>query len=136
MGPFDYLNSVSYSKQNIWTEDSPTEYVPFLVNRGLSFFIDCIMAANEMNMLATSLDSKLQYEYYLKTLSPYRRYSGKWGTKENQENTKVISDVLQVNMSKARAIAGLLTEDQLKLFHTAKGGLEKNANLNGRSSTN
>lgn len=127
MGPFDYLNSVSKTKENIWTEASPTEYVPFLVNRGLSYFVDCVMSVNEMNMASSSLEPKMQYDYYMHCITPFRRYSGKWGKKIAQDEIETISNVLQVNRTKARQIFALLTEEQMKCFKTAKGGTE-NAN--------
>jgi len=52
--PFDYLNSINVTKQNMMRGSENDElaekgYNPFMVNRGLSYFQDTIALANEMN---------------------------------------------------------------------------------------
>ena len=51
MTPFDYLNAINLTKKNIFAEDplADKEYVPYIVNRGLSYFPDTVLYANEMN---------------------------------------------------------------------------------------
>ena len=54
MNPFDFINSVSHNKKDLITDSENPEfaeklYQPFLVNRGLSYFPDTILYANEMN---------------------------------------------------------------------------------------
>jgi hypothetical protein len=50
MNPFDYVNQILQGKkQLIVDEATESEYVPFLVNRSLSYHVDCIAYANEMN---------------------------------------------------------------------------------------
>ena len=63
MNPFDYLNSINVSKQNLMrgsNDDAVAEkdYVPYMVNRGLSYFQDTVVIANEMNV-HHDLDKKL-----------------------------------------------------------------------------
>ena len=50
MSPFDYLNSINMTKKDlIVDEQSEKDYVPFIVNRGLGYFADTVLFANEMN---------------------------------------------------------------------------------------
>jgi hypothetical protein len=50
MNPFDVLNSINYTKENLFEDpQSFKEYSAFMVNRGLSYFPDTILYANEMN---------------------------------------------------------------------------------------
>ena len=47
MNPFDYLNAINDTKQNVIEDSDNPElaeklYPPYLVNRGLSFFIDTV----------------------------------------------------------------------------------------------
>jgi len=48
----DWLNSINQTKKNLIDEDSSLEkeYSPYIINRCLSGYIDCIMYANEMNI--------------------------------------------------------------------------------------
>ncbi|MBV32909.1 MAG: DNA polymerase, partial [Porticoccaceae bacterium] len=75
--PFDFLNSINYSKQNLIKEpQDEKEYVPFIVNRGLGYFQDTIMLANEMNVNC-HIDNKMQYDFLKNTVRKRKRFS-KW----------------------------------------------------------
>ena len=62
MNPFEFVKSINEKTGNLIANDQDMErqYMPFLVNRGLSFTADTILAANEMNSVPF-LDKKLQY---------------------------------------------------------------------------
>ena len=63
MNPFDYVNAINYSKKDIMvTRDDEKVYVPFMVNRSLSYFSDTVLLANEMNKFH-HLDSRLQFSF-------------------------------------------------------------------------
>ena len=60
MSPFDYVNQILQGKKQLIVDDvTESEYVPFLVNRSLSYQIDCLSYANEMNR-RSFIDKKLQ----------------------------------------------------------------------------
>ena len=43
MSPFDYVNQILQGKKQLIVDDvTESEYVPFLVNRSLSYQIDCV----------------------------------------------------------------------------------------------
>ena len=48
----DYLNAINFTKEKILDTDDLTwekKYPPFVINKCLSMFYDCIAQANEMN---------------------------------------------------------------------------------------
>ena len=50
MNHFDYLNSINTTKDDIMVDDiAEKKYSSYMVNRGLSYFNDTILLANEMN---------------------------------------------------------------------------------------
>ena len=50
MNPFEYLKAINESKKDIMVDDiAEKEYNAFIINRGLSYFQDTILYANEMN---------------------------------------------------------------------------------------
>lgn len=117
--PFDYINSISYNKKNVMRETDNDElaekgYVPFLVNRGMSYYPDTIFYSNEMNM-RPSLDNKLAYEYYLNSIRPRKRFS-KWFKKENDNVIEVVMNYYKCSYSKALQYARVLTEDQITII--------------------
>jgi len=66
MNPFDYVNEILQGKKQLIIDDaSEKAYVPFLTNRSLSYHLDCVMYANEMNRRHI-IDSKLQNDSGLK----------------------------------------------------------------------
>jgi len=85
---FDYVKSINQTKENMMRDTENDElaeraYEPFLTNRSLSYFIDTVLLANEMNMRQDA-DKKLQYEYFLNSVRPRKRFA-KW-VKNNTDN--------------------------------------------------
>lgn len=116
MTPFDYVNSINFNKKNLMRDTANDElaekaYVPFLTNRSLSYFMDTLLYANEMNMHG-HLDHKLQYEFYLNIIRPKKRFS-KWAKSDVSDDIMIISQFFQYSVPKAREAITLLTEDQM-----------------------
>lgn len=123
---FDYINSILHSKNiEIKTEYDEKGYVPYITNRHLSYFMDCVLYANEMN-LNPFLDKKLQYDYYKYSIRPKKRFA-KWTKKENNENISSIQEHYNVSYKKAQEMCDLLTTEQLNEIKRKieKGGILK-----------
>jgi len=117
MKPFDFLNEINYGKKNIIEQsDNPDLaekiYTPFIVNRGLSYFADTVLFANEMNV-HNQCDNKLQFDFYLNTIRKRRRYS-KWAKKEQDEHLDIIMSHYGYSYEKARQVISLFNEKQLQ----------------------
>lgn len=125
MTPFDYINAISQSKDNLIVDDlSEKEYNPFIVNKGLSYFSDTIFYANEMNSKHL-LDKKPQFLYLLNIVRPRKRYS-KWFKNEVIEDIRIISEYFGYSYSKAKQVQNIITPDQLKIIKAKleKGGVK------------
>ena len=111
--PFDFLNSINNTKEDLIgdSEANEKDYIPFLVNRGLSYFPDTILMANLMNQYG-HLDKKLQYSYYLNGIKKRNRYA-KWGKTETPENLEVIKKYYNYSDSKAIEALKCLSEAQI-----------------------
>ena len=46
----DVIPSIQQTKKVVITTENERDYVPFVVNRSISFHLDMVMAVNEMNM--------------------------------------------------------------------------------------
>jgi len=128
MSPFDFINAINHSKEDLIAKSDNPElaekvYEPFIVNRGLSFFADTILYANEMNRLAL-LDKKPQFAYLLNSIRPRKRYS-KWFKQEKIEKLDIVSEYFGYSKSKAKDIINILTDDQIKIIKEKlqKGGM-------------
>lgn len=112
---FDFLNAINDTKKDLIKEDPHTEkdYVPFMVNRGLSYFGDTVMYANEMNMHA-SISKKWQFEFYLAGIKKKKRFS-KWAKKEStSDDLKLIMQQYDYSAKRAQEALDMLTDEQLK----------------------
>lgn len=126
--PFDFLNSINTSKQNLIREEGrgASEYAPYLMNKGLSQFADTIMHANEMNV-RWHMDKQMQYEFLLHSIRPRKRMS-KWAKKEDAELTKTIAELFGCSTKRAEEIRGVVgakvVEELLKYSKSMYGGIQ------------
>jgi len=114
---FDYVNSINATKSNMMRGSENDElaergYIPYVVNKSLSYFTDTILYANEINQHGF-LDNKLQYEYLLHSVRQGKRFS-KWAKKDNTEVIDKISLYFKVNRKRAEEYATILTEQQIE----------------------
>tara|TARA_B100001063_G_C16649956_1_gene495408 strand:+ start:130 stop:507 length:378 start_codon:yes stop_codon:yes gene_type:complete len=112
MSPFDYLNAINYTKKDIMVDDiAEKQYNPFMVNRGLSYFQDTVLMANEMNKYA-HLDSRLQFDFLINIVRKRKRFS-KWNKPEVATDLDVIKEYYGYSNEKARMVHNLLTDNQI-----------------------
>lgn len=125
MSPFDFLNSINYTKENLLQDSLPEDekqYNSFMVNRGLSYFPDTVAMANEMNRYH-HIDGKLQYLFLLGIVRKRKRFS-KWNKAEQQADVELIMERYGYNRPKAESVLDMFTEEQLDQIRKSlsKGG--------------
>jgi len=123
MNHFDYLNSINSTKKNIMNDDLDEKaYNSFMVNRGLSYFNDTVIYANEMNRYS-HLDSKMQYDFLRQIVRKRKRFS-KWNKADKTPDAEVVSIYYGYSKEKALEVLKILTPDQLNVLRrkVSKGG--------------
>jgi hypothetical protein len=123
MNPFEYLNSINHKKNNLMVdEDTEKGYAPFMVNRGLSYFQDTVLFANEMNT-RSHIDNKLQYDFLREGIRSKKRFS-KWIKKTSPASIETIKEYYGYSDAKAEAIVDMVSPEDLKAMkkHLSKGG--------------
>jgi len=90
---------------------SEKSYNAYLINRGLSYFIDTILIANEMNA-NPHLDKKLQYHFFINTIRKRKRFS-KWHKATKQVDLEIVKEYYGYSNEKARQALTLLSNEQL-----------------------
>ena len=127
MGPFDFIKAINDSK-DVMKDDlfAEKDYIPFLVNRGLSFFQDTILQVNEMNR-NHFLDNKLQFDYLINNIRPRKRWS-KWLKPEKIDNLELVKLYFGFGNEKAKEALEVLTNENIEEINSklARGGVEKN----------
>jgi len=120
----DWLNSINTNKKNLIDEDSSLEkeYAPYIINRCMSGQMDCILFANAMNM-NSHLDKKLQYDFFINTIRPKKRFSP-WLKKEKISDLELVKSYYGYSNEKARIALKVLTDEDLTIIKSKlrKGG--------------
>jgi len=124
MNPFDFVKSITYTKQDIMHDLNESEYEPFLINRALSYYQDCILYANEMNR-RFELDVRLQYHYLLNTIRKRKRFA-KWIKPEKIDDLKIVMEYYQVSRAKAEEYLNIISENDIAILRKKmnKGGVK------------
>ena len=123
MNPFEYANAINYTKKNIMVDDlAEKAYLPYLMNRQLSYFPDTVLAANEMNR-NHHLDNRLQFDFFINIIRKRKRFS-KWFKPEQISDLETIKQYYGYSNEKARQVLSLLSTEQINELKNkvAKGG--------------
>jgi hypothetical protein len=126
LNPFQYIASINNTKKDLMIgEDEEKAYSPFIVNRGLSYFQDTVLFANEMNM-ASHLDHRLQYDFLRGAIRPRKRFS-KWMKKQVPAKIDVIKEYYGYSNAKAESVADLISDDDIKEMkaYLSQGGKKR-----------
>ena len=113
MNPFDYLKAINETKKDIMVDDiAEREYNPFIINRGLSFFKDTILYANEMNRYH-HLDNRVQFDFFINIIRKKKRWS-KWIKASDIDNLELIKEYYGYSNEKAKSALSLMSNEQLE----------------------
>lgn len=129
MGPFDFVKSINYQKQDLLEDDHDgeleREYIPYIVNKALSFTPDTMLQANEMNC-KPFLDKKLQYHYLLNIIRKKNRF-GKWIKHETLEKIDIIQQYYGYSIEKAKQVEPIFSNSDIDTIKRLleKGGLKE-----------
>jgi hypothetical protein len=115
----DWLNSINQKKSNLIVDDQHNEkgYLPYIVNKCLSYFPDTLFHANQMNSLSY-LDKKMQYDYLLQKVPKKSRFS-KWHKAEENTRIEVIKKYYGYSTEKAKQVSYLFTKEQEDMMSQA-----------------
>ena len=113
MNPFDYTNSINYTKKDIMVDDIAEKgYNPFIINRALSYFPDTVLAANEMNK-HSHLDNRLQFDFFINIIRKKKRWS-KWIKASDVDNLELIKEYYGYSNEKAKSALSLMSNEQIE----------------------
>jgi hypothetical protein len=119
----DIIPSLMQTKKDVLEKES--DYVPYIVNKALSFHYDCILQSNMMNILPNT-DKRMQYDFYLHSLRSYKRPFRRWHKLEPNEDLELVKEYYGYSLTKAREVMHLLSTEQISTIKKSlhKGGIE------------
>lgn len=120
----DIIPSILQTKKDVLEEEK--DYVPYVVNRALSYHLDCILYTNQMN-IHNKLDKRLQYQYLLNSIRPMKRKFQPWQKASVEKDLEYVKEYYGYSDEKAKDALRILTDDQIALIKEKldKGGVRK-----------
>ena len=108
----DWLNSINFTKENLFEDEPEAKYPAFVVNKCLSGSLDSVLFANEMNK-SHFLDKRMQYDFYINSLRKKRRFAP-WLKKGKVEDLEAVKKYYGYSEEKALQAMNILTKEQVK----------------------
>ena len=121
----EIIPSILQTKKSVINDDiDAKDYVPFVVNRALSYHMDCVLYVNELN-LYPELEKNLQYQYLLNTIRPMKRKFQPWQKSEVDKNIDCVKTYIGYSNQKAKEALRILNDEQIAEIkrRTDKGGI-------------
>lgn len=122
----DIVPSILVTKENVMKDPwDHKEYKPFLVNRALSYHLDCLAYVDEMNR--SNADPDMQYQFLLHSVRGMKRNFKPWQKKAKDESIEMIMQYFNYSHRKAQDALRILTDEQLAeiKFSMETGGIKK-----------
>jgi len=124
MNAFDFVNSITFNKQDLFEDpQAEKDYVPFLVNRSLSYFYDTVLYANEMNRNG-NIPKEWQFDFLREAIPKRKRFS-KWAKKQAESTYLTpVMEYYKYSVDKAVEAISILSVEQLEEIkqHMDRGG--------------
>lgn len=101
-------------------------YAPFIVNRAISYHLDCVLYANEMNM-RPFIDKDQQFTFLLNTIRSMKRKFQPWQKSSADKYMECVKVYFGYSNEKAKEALRILTTEQLEEIKNKleKGGVKK-----------
>jgi hypothetical protein len=122
----EIIPSILQTKKVEVTQENERDYVPFVVNKALSFHKDCVLFANEMNKVP-NIDGILQYHYHLHSIRAYKRPFQKWQKLVKDADLLAVKEYFNYSNERAKEAMTVLSPDDLVKIKKSlfKGGSKK-----------
>jgi hypothetical protein len=118
--PYKFVNSINDKTAKIPIDN---DYVPYIINKTLSYFPETFLHASNMNRYY-GLPNQLQYDYYFNSVRKGKRFA-KWSKKINLEDLEIVKEYFKYSTRHAEDALKILTLEQINEIKeaTRKGGV-------------
>jgi hypothetical protein len=123
----EVLPSILQTKKSVFRDEIDyKDYNAFVVNRALSYHMDCVLYANQMN-LTPGIGVDMQYSYLLNTIRSMKRKFQPWQKSEADKDIECVKEYFGYSNEKAKDAMRILTTEQIAEIKakTTKGGVNK-----------
>lgn len=105
----EILKSINVEKDaDLIDTFNESDYVPFFINKALSFYPDTIFHANNINQ-CSNLSKKEQYKYYVYGVTKRNRYTP-WAKFNPSKKLELIKKYCGISYARAKEILPLIND--------------------------
>ena len=123
----EIIPSILEKKKSVFRDELDyKDYNPYIINRALSYHMDCVLYVNELNK-HPSLEKDLQYQYLLNTIRPMKRKFQPWQKASADKDLECVKEYFGYSNQKAKEALRILNDEQIAEIkaNTIKGGVNK-----------
>lgn len=127
LSPFDFVNAINTTKQDLYEQGyTDDEYVPFLINRQLSYFMDTVFFANEANSTLKDAPKRAQFDFLRLTIDKRKRFA-RWGKVRDNPDIELIQRRYGGTRQTAEELLKLLSKEELEALRAKEdtGGIKE-----------
>jgi hypothetical protein len=120
----EIIPSILKTKKSVINDDIDAKhYKPFIVNKALSYYMDCVLYVNEIN-IHSSADKDMQYQYLLNTVRSMKRKFQPWQNSTTDKDIECVKSYFGFSNQKAKEALRILNDEQIAEIRkrTDKGG--------------
>lgn len=110
---FDWLTDLNSGKEYLFNDQTQVDFVPFMINRGMSQNVETVMLANELNKHCLC-SKEMVHDFYFYILSKKKRF-GKWAkqSSDNKEELDLLMTHYSINRKRAIEYLALLSSEDM-----------------------
>lgn len=123
----EIIPSIMQTKKSVINDEIDLkDYAPWLVNRALSYHLDCVPYVQDMNS-SHFLDKDMQYSYYLNSIRSMKRKFQPWQKALTDKDLESVKKYFGYSNEKAKEALRILNDEQIAEIRikTEKGGVKK-----------
>lgn len=109
----DYLKAINSTKSSLMNGDEFAEkqYVPYVVNRCLSYYSDTIQQVNFVNQNC-HMDKKMQFDFLLGAIRKGKRFNP-WMKESLSDDLELVKEYFGYDNKKAKEALEILSDEDL-----------------------
>lgn len=110
---FDWLTDLNSGKEYLFNDQTHVDFVPFMINRGMSQNVETVMLANELNKHCLC-SKEMVHDFYFYILSKKKRF-GKWAKQatDNKVELELLMTHYSINRKRAIEYLAMLSSEDI-----------------------
>lgn len=135
VGLFDFLRSLTETKENILDETNIKDYSPYMINRFLACDVDLVQLTNYLNLIP-NISKEMHYKFLMNSIPKRKRYF-KYIKTDKLDNEELLQQAFGYSPTKIKELTAFLSEDDYEQIRRQleTGGIKQQKVTRNRRTT-